>query len=209
MRRSSTSSTVTVQPLSSSWRRPSTPSIGLPVSAATCSTARRPAAAASIPFPREPLDDEVRFLAGGTSCLQPFEQLVLAALELGLVELAAVEGRLERRQLAAHAGGLVERTLGLHGDLLAGPGDAAHGRERQGEQPGDQAHAGSPWGSSSSTKWNGGTGPTQRTPISAGRPALSCSSSPSKRATRVRASRKATLASMSSWRGSSSAASAA
>src|SRR4051812_46628223 len=99
MRRSSSTSSVTSQP-SSARRSPRTPSTGRPVSAPTCSTALRTTSS----DPTLPL----RFAAAISAGVQPLQQLVLEALELRLVELAAVERRLQARELGAYLRRLVE-----------------------------------------------------------------------------------------------------
>src|SRR3954451_10405886 len=126
MRRSSSTSSVTSQP-SSARRSPRTPSTGRPVSAPTCSTALRTTSSEPGLFP-------LRFAAAISARLQPLQQLVLEALELGLGELAAVERRLQARELGAHLRRLVEVSLGLVLDLLGDPHRAANGRERERQQ---------------------------------------------------------------------------
>src|SRR3954469_21786817 len=149
MRRSSSTSSVTSQP-SSERRIPSTPSTGRPVSAPSCWTAARATSIEpSLPLVLLALP---RLAAGTSTRLQALEQLVLQALELGLLELAALEGRLEARELGAHLRRLVEVALGLVLDLLGDPHRPAHGRERERQQPRDQAHAPASWSSASSTK---------------------------------------------------------
>src|SRR5689334_14904336 len=142
MRSSSSTSTTTSQPLLPFLRMASTPSTRRPVSAATCSTARR---ATSIVL-AAPL------LVAISIRLQAFEQLVLEALEVLRRQLAAVEGDLQPRQLGPHLRGLVERLCGLVLDLLGDPHHAAHRRQRQRQQSGDQTHVPASAASAMSTK---------------------------------------------------------
>src|SRR5687767_7771938 len=101
MRRSSSTSSVTSHP-SSPCFRPSTPSIGRPVSWASCCAARR-AASTDPSFPFVDFDRD----AAISLHLQPCEELVLAALELVEANLAAVVGRLEPGELGPHLRRLV------------------------------------------------------------------------------------------------------
>src|SRR4051812_16871378 len=66
--------------------------------------------------------------------------LLVGALLVG--QLAALGAHVELGELAADAALVVELAVGLLRDLLADPGHALHGRERQREQTRDQAHAG-------------------------------------------------------------------
>src|SRR4051812_45288384 len=123
---------------------------------------------------------------------QPLEQRVLALLELLLADLAELELHAQLGELAAHARLVMELSLGLERDLLADPGDAADGRERERQQPRDQAHAALP----ASTKWNGGSGPTYLLIRSGPRSRASASTCPSNSCRRSRSTRNATFTSI-------------
>ena len=75
-----------------------------------------------------------------------------------LAELAPGPGLLELLKPGQDRRLVVGLALGLFEDHLGDPHRPPHGREREGEEPGDQAHASLL--SSVSAKLNGGMGPT-------------------------------------------------
>src|SRR5438094_3748303 len=145
MRGSSSSSSVTVQPLPSACSKPVTASMGFPNSSSTCSRARPTS-------------------SGGDSCFfvsatEAVEELLLQRFVGCLVDLSALERRLGVGQLSADPPRVVELRLGLVDDLVEHPGEPAHGRERKCEQSADQTHQATA-GEVRCTKLYGGSGPT-------------------------------------------------
>src|ERR1700746_671989 len=122
---SSSSSSVTVQPLPSPLSSPfeyskaETDSTGLPNSSCIWSRAR-PTSSGGDSF----LPD---------SAMEPVEELALQRFVGFLVHLAALQCGLGLRELGADPGRVVQLGLGLVDDLLEHPGEPARGRERQGE----------------------------------------------------------------------------
>src|SRR5437588_12162857 len=161
MRPSSTTWTVTLQPLSSSRSSPSTDSTGRPSSSGSSRRTRSIASGPESPRPflrRSAIFGLLqRSGAAGLADSQPLHQTVLSPLPLVLLDRAVVVFELELQQLAADPALVVELVLCLLRELLGHPRDAANGRQWQREQAGDQTHVQPPW--VNSTNECGGSGP--------------------------------------------------
>src|SRR4051794_32025807 len=149
MRGSSRTSTVTCHS-SPSHSRPVTASASYPVSSCTVVIAARPSSAAdrlplsldrAIALPPIPAQDH-----------QLFDQCVLCMLDFGLVVGARLARGLQLEQRSLDPGLVVELELGLLLEALRDPDRAAHGRERQRDQGGEEAHQAAPAASSMSAK---------------------------------------------------------
>src|SRR4051794_8662653 len=148
MRSSSSSSSVTVQPLSPSplvCSKPETASTGLPNSSSIWSRARPTSSGGDSLFP--------------DSAMETVEELALQRFVGFLVHLAPLERGLGLRQLGADPGRVVELSLGLVDHLLEHPDEPARGRKWKGEEAADQSHQATT-GMPSRTKLYGGSGPT-------------------------------------------------
>src|SRR4051812_44263363 len=189
MRCSSTASIVIRQP-SPSRARPETASRRLPVSAASCSRARRTSSTASsedtpsrCPFrppPRSSPPSPSSLRSSRRSSLAMGDLLVLPARgppvqqlqeglllrrELDLVDLAQVVRELRLRHAPADLLRIAQLELGGLGDPLGQPHHAADRRERQQHQLLHEAHRRTRFRdgcSSASTKEYGGIGPLTR-----------------------------------------------
>src|SRR6476619_1811500 len=162
MRSSSQTSTVTSQ-FSPSHCIPLTDSGRCPVSSRTVARAdlvrssadRRPffdavPASSAMASPHPPL----------VSLDQPFDELVLGQLGLLLGDLPRLAGGLELDELRLDRALVVVLALGLLEETVGDPDRSSHGRQRQGQQASDQAHARTSLVASSPVKLNGGSGPT-------------------------------------------------
>src|SRR5947207_1490479 len=147
MRSSSSSSSVTVQPLPSplDCSKPETASTGLPNSSSIWSRAR----------PTSSGSDKLFF----DSAMEPVEELPLQRFVGFLVDLAALESGLGLCQLGADPGRIVQLGLRLLDDLVEHPGEPTYGRKGKREQAADQSHQATA-GMASRTKLYGGSGPT-------------------------------------------------
>src|SRR5947207_8095471 len=178
MRSSSSSSSVTVQPLPSplDCSKPETASTGLPNSSSIWSRAR----------PTSSGSDKLFF----DSAMEPVEELPLQRFVGFLVDLAALESGLGLCELGADPGRIVQLGLGLLDDLLEHPGEPTYGRKGKREQAADQSHQATT-GMASRTKLYGGSGPTSLKWIGGDSRATSSSSRASILSTRSRSTSKA------------------
>src|SRR4051794_19934727 len=96
-----------------------------------------------------------------SSYLQAVQELVGVRLVDVVADLAPFVRLVELRQLACDPPLVVELVLGFLRELLGDPCNAAHGREWQGDEPRDQAHA-APASQAWSANVCGGSGPRRR-----------------------------------------------
>src|SRR2546421_8295330 len=138
---------VTVHPRVPSRATPETESTGLPKSSPTCSRARRA------------ISTGERFCLPFELAMDSVEQLALEGVVARLVQLAALERSFRLGELGADPARVVQLRVGLLDDLVDHPDQSSRGRERESQQPADEAHQ-TATGSSRSTKLYGGSGPT-------------------------------------------------
>src|SRR5437763_17148200 len=129
-------------PLSSTREIAETDSTGMPNSSSTCARARRA-------------------ISTGDLAMEAGEELSFELVVALLVELAPLERRRRLAELGTDPARVVELRVRLVDDLREHPGEPARGRERQLQEPADEAHQ-TGAGSSRDTKLYGGSGPTRR-----------------------------------------------
>src|SRR5581483_7308196 len=137
MRDSSTTCTVTFQPLSSSDSSPRIVSIGRPSNSGSSSRARSMASRPFIDLPRPLLRFPARRASAIVSLLtegEAFEEGVLALAALVLPDRPVLVFEFQRHQLTTNRVLVVELALELFGDLFGHPEHAPNGRERKGEK---------------------------------------------------------------------------
>src|SRR3954447_20080257 len=159
MRSTSTISSVTFQ-LSSSFLTPSTEETGRPSSCSSSPPARRASSRTPSFFWLPPSSSPSAILLlppARVGHAEAVRQIGLHVVALLFGQLAILPEPVELGQLTADPSLVVELAVGLVGHLLADPGHSLDGRERQGEQTRDQAHAGT--SPSRSTNECGGSGP--------------------------------------------------
>src|SRR4051812_23384321 len=196
---SSSISIVTFHPLSLPSPLRSTPSTASgwrPVISASCCRAFLTTSIGLV----EPLAMLCPPLLTESSLLEPREEDVDALRELLVVDLTGLVGHLERHELAHDALLVVELVLGLLEQLLGHPADAAHGRERQGQQRGEQAHR-----YRAPTNECGGSGPRSLNCIRCARSRLTRSTAASNSSMRSCSTRKPALTTIRSCSGASGA----
>src|SRR3954451_9797807 len=134
------------------------------------------------------------------SLLESREEDVDALLELLVVDLAGLMGHLHGHELAHDVLLVEELVLGLLEQLLGDPAHAADGRERQGEQRGEEAHR-----YCAPTNECGGSGPSSLNCMRCARLRLTRSTAASNSSMRSCSTRNPALTTMRSCSGASGA----